>query len=106
MKLQTIDSRYHFAISKLFSPSLIAKINDPHEEKSIRDLLYECRLYPRNKKWNLNNALQIAYNYLKVNYRCEYVYKNEIANQLLLKYHSDNSAAFLRELTSINSIAD
>lgn len=106
MKLKTIDSKYNFAVSRLFTSSLLSKLNDPLEEQSIRDLLYECKLYPKNKKWDLACALQVAYDYLKMNYRCEYIYKNEIANQLLLNYHYDNSAALLREVTSINSIAD
>jgi hypothetical protein len=48
----------------------------------------------------------VAYSYLKQHYRCEYVYKNEIAIQLLLKYHNDNSATLLKEVASDGSIAD
>ena len=97
---------YNYALSQVFSPSFIKKINDPIHEHDLRSLLHHCRLYPENVQWNFAKGLEITYDYLKRNYRCEYVYKNEIANQLLLNFHSDNSATLLSELKSDNSIAD
>ncbi len=52
------------------------------------------------------NSLEVVYAYLKANYRCEYIYKNEIARQLLLKNHPDKSATLLREVASEKAIAD
>lgn len=101
-----IDPKYNYALSQVFSPSLLNKIDDPVYETNIRSLLQNCNLYPAGENWNFIDGLEITYNYLKKNYRCEYVYKNEIANQLLLKYHSDNSATLLKEVASNTSIAD
>lgn len=104
-KKQT-DPAYNYALSQLFSPSLLKKIHNFSDEQSIRDLIKDCNLYPDNEDWNLIKGLEITYNYLKGHYRCEYIYKNEIANQLLLQFHSDNSATLLKEVNSDSSIAD
>jgi len=100
------DRSINYAISQLFAPSLQRKINNSSEEKNIRKFLESCHLYSREEKWDFIKGLETAYNYLKYNYRCEYVYKNEIANQLLLKFHSDNSATLLKEVNSNSCIAD
>lgn len=101
-----VDPSYNFAISQVFSPALLKGINNINHHNNIRELLIDSGVYPKRTKWNFLKGLEIAYSYLKENYRCEYVYKNEIANQLLLNFHSNNSATLLRELKSDNSIAD
>jgi hypothetical protein len=101
-----IDPSYNYAIAQLFRPSLLQKLNNPSDEQHIQALLKSCKLYPEDTEWELIKALEISYRYLKQNYRCEYIYKNEIANQLLLKHHNDNSATLLKEVTSDRSIAD
>lgn len=106
MPKNQVNPQFHFALSQVFSPSLLKRINDPAHEENIKILLQDCALIPHGEKWDFVKALDITYNYLKENYRCEYVYMNEIANQILLKYHGDNSAALLKELASDRSIAD
>ncbi|WP_431293512.1 sce7726 family protein [Pedobacter sp. P26] len=96
----------NYAISQIFNAALSDKIHQKTGEESIRSLIYKYHLYPSGQEWDLVLGLEIAYNYLKKYYRCEYVYKNEIANQLLLQYHDDNSATLLREVNSGGSIAD
>jgi hypothetical protein len=105
-KNSSIDRRFNHALSQVFSPALLNKINDYHHEEKIRTLLYSCELYSKDEEWDLVKGLNVAYDYLKKNYRCEYVYKNEVANQILLKYHNDNSATLLKEVASDTSIAD
>jgi len=105
-KVKSSNSSYNFALSQIFSPALLKKIHSPSDEQTFKDLLDCCNLYPLNEDWCLVKGLEITYNYLKENYRCEYVYKNEIANQILLKFHSDNSATLLKEVASCSSIAD
>ncbi|MBC7948967.1 MAG: sce7726 family protein [Chitinophagaceae bacterium] len=99
-------STYNYALSQVFSPALLKRINDPSLEATMRSLLQRCSLYEDEESWNLTKALDITYTYLKRNYRCEYVYKNEIANQILLKLHKNNSATLLKEIASDNCIAD
>ncbi|HEX8426449.1 sce7726 family protein [Hymenobacter sp.] len=101
-----VDPCYNYALSQVFGASLVKRLDDSVHEDSIRSLLHHCGLYPVNEQWNFVHGLSIAYQYLRENYRCEYVYKNEIANQILLRYHSDNSATLLREVASDRSIAD
>ena len=102
----TIDPRYHYALSQVFGPTLVKRLDDDAHEESIRSLLYHCGLYSTCEQWDLVRGLSKTYEYLRVNYRCEYVYKNEIANQILLRFHHDNSATLLREVASDRSIAD
>jgi len=105
-KPRLIDSKYNYALSQVFGSSLVKKINDTKYEQDLQILLKNSNIYPKNKRWDLVQGLELAYNYLRQNYRCEYVYMNEIANQLLLKFHNDNSATLLKELASNSSIAD
>ena len=49
--------------------------------------------------------LKLMYRALASNYRCEYVYKNEIIKELLSKYGTKNTAIF-NEFKVCNSIAD
>lgn len=102
----TVDPCYNYALSQVFSASLVKRIDDSAYEEGIRSLLYSSGLYSDAEQWDFVRALNITYEYLRVNYRCEYVYKNEIANQLLLRFHHDNSATLLREVASDKSIAD
>jgi hypothetical protein len=106
MPKKNIDPRFNYALSQVFSPSLLKRIDDPIHEENLRLLLQDSRLYATHEKWDFIRGLELTYNYLKHNYRCEYVYMNEIANQLLLKCHKDNSATLLKEVTSDCSIAD
>jgi hypothetical protein len=106
LKYKQPNTSYNYALSQLFTPSLLKKIHDSSEEENIKDLIKKCNLYPDDEDWNLIKGLEVTYNYLKLNYRCEYIYKNEIANQLLLKYHNDNSATLLKEVPSYCCIAD
>lgn len=102
----TIDARYNFALSQVFGATLLKRLDDEAYEGQIRGLLLDSGLYPPTESWDFVRGLCMTYDYLRTNYRCEYVYKNEIANQLLLRYHNDNSATLLREVASDRSIAD
>ncbi|WP_316819462.1 sce7726 family protein [Pedobacter gandavensis] len=106
LRFEQLGSSYNYALSQIFSTSLSSKIHSCNDEQKIRSLMTDCDLYPANEEWDLIKGLEIAYNYLKKYYRCEYIYKNEIANQILLQFHNDNSATLLREVSSDASIAD
>jgi hypothetical protein len=47
-----------------------------------------------------------AYNALKNDYRCEYVYKNEIINELLIKKYGTKDTVVINEFKVGNSVAD
>ena len=67
--LKLINKSYNYAISQLFAPSLQQKIHSPSEEYNIKAFLESCHLYSAEDEWNLLKGLEVAYNYLKHNYR-------------------------------------
>jgi hypothetical protein len=99
-----VKPTYHYALAQIFGASLLNSILKEDYEAKLQSLLQHCGLQVED--WTLVNAFNAAYSYLAQYYRCEYVYKNEIANQLLLARHQYNSATLLRELASDQSIAD
>jgi hypothetical protein len=101
-----IDTKNNYALSQVFGANLIKRLDDPAFEQDLKRLLSATGLISRRKRLEFSDALRITYRYLKANYRCEYVYKNEIANQLLLRFHNDNSATLLKEFGLNQSIAD
>ncbi|MGM0588017.1 MAG: sce7726 family protein [Bacteroidota bacterium] len=55
---------------------------------------------------NRRDVLESMYSYMLKNYRCEYVYKNFIANKILLGIHSLNTSTLLDEFKIGSSFAD
>jgi hypothetical protein len=98
------QSTHHYALAQIFGPSLLNSIVKDDYEGKLQALFAHCGV--EVTEWSITNALAAAYTHLSQHYRCEYVYKNEIANQLLLARHQHNSATLLRELPSDRSIAD
>lgn len=101
-----IDPVFHYSLAQIFGSSLLKRIGDQKHEQKLRELLERCGLRSATEDWNMAHSLEVVYAYLKSNYRCEYIYKNEIARQLLLTNHSDKSATLLREVASERAIAD
>ena len=58
------------------------------------------------KGTTIGKAINKAYQYLTENYRNEYIYKNVIANKLLLERHDLKEAGLLNEVRIGSSIAD
>lgn len=59
------------------------------------------------KKFNTySEYLTYIYNILTKEYRCEYVYKNEIINELLLKKYGTHNTVVINEFKVGNSVAD
>ena len=50
--------------------------------------------------------IKYTYDSLKKDYRCEYVYKNELINELILKRYGTNNTVVINEFKVGNSIAD
>ena len=53
-----------------------------------------------------SDYIKYAYNSLKKDYRCEYVYKNELINELLLKKYGTKNTVVINEFKVGNSVAD
>lgn len=53
-----------------------------------------------------SDYIRYAYNSLKKEYRCEYIYKNELINELLLKKYGTVNTVVINEFKVGNSVAD
>jgi hypothetical protein len=84
-----IDSRYFAGLSKVFSPMVIDKIVNGQKSKYLQKFFSESGLTDQiNLGMTLSTFYDETYNYLLKNYRNEYIYKNAIANKILLGRHS------------------
>ena len=91
--------------SSVFTRKVFSDIIDYHDFSHL-NWLYTT--YDQHQKGieSYSDYLLYLYNYITKFYRCEYVYKNEIINQLLLKtYGTKNTIAF-NEFKIGNSIVD
>lgn len=53
-----------------------------------------------------SDYIRYIYNSMKKDYRCEYVYKNELINELLLKKYGTDNTVVINEFKVGNSVAD
>ena len=91
--------------SMVITRKVFSDIIDYHDFSHLNWLYMK---YDQHQKGieSYSEYLLYLYNYIKKYYRCEYVYKNEIINQLLLKtYGTKNTIAF-NEFKIGNSIVD
>lgn len=99
---------YNFSeLSNLFSPPFIKLIlKNDYREKLFEILETSGFIKNINPEITLQNLYEQAYKSLLKNYRCEYIYKNAIANKILLGRHSINTSTLISELRVNNSKAD
>lgn len=102
-----IKSCYFNQLSNLFSPTFINLILENRYSSNLLNLLKRSG-YIDNIKPNmtLKDLFEDVYLFLIDNYRCEYVYKNAIANKLLLGRHSLKTSTLISELRVNSSKAD
>jgi hypothetical protein len=93
------------ALSGLFGPTFL---NTLLHEKLGRNVgrVVDKSLKSDYSGKKLSTVLEYAYEFLQSGYRCEYVYKNTIANKILLGRHSINSSLLLTEFRAGTSMAD
>jgi len=102
-----VDNKYFPALGKLFTPlvinNLVWKSYSPYlaEICSNSGLLDELDL-----SMTLGNFFNSVYDFLFKNYRNEYIFKNVIANKILLGKHSLNTSQLLMEFRAGKSKAD
>lgn len=84
--------------------------------KSFRDILeyndyhyfdWLFKEYGRGREFeNYLKYLSFLYTQLSTHYRCEYVYKNELINKLLLKKYGNQNTTYISEFRVQDSIVD
>jgi hypothetical protein len=103
-----IDSRYYSQLAQFFSAPIIKDIalhgRPPDFMRYVVSNSGYLQLLP--KKITLGRLYETLYEFLKSQYRCEYVYKNALANKVLLGRHSLKTSALLTEFRVNNSKAD
>lgn len=101
------NTKLDFAISRAFSSSVMKSLAQNESPKIIREvskhLVSEGLL---KEKSTYRQFFKVAYKYLFKNYRSEYLYKNAIANNILLGRHSLNTSFMLQEFRAANCKVD
>ncbi len=93
-----IERRYLSSFSRIFSPMVLDGIIQNNDSKYLRELLSLSGMSEQmDMSISLSKFFDGVYWYLFRNYRNEYVYKNAIANKILLGRHSLNTSNMLTE---------
>jgi len=95
------------ALSKVFSPLVMEGLLREGRSAYLREVLASSGLrHLGGDDTTVSRFLACAYEQLLRNYRCEYVYKNEIASKILMGRHSLSTAQMFTELRVGRSKAD
>lgn len=97
---------YNYIISRLFAPQTIDRLGTVEFHANLIKLSKTATLDQAISSDSLKEMFDGLYRHMKENYRCEYFYKNQIVNQLLIEKHSDNSAVLLSEFAVGTKVAD
>jgi hypothetical protein len=92
-------------LSQIFTPSNFNKVVRENDFRLTEKRIKKClpiELLGRDYK----SALETLYSVFKKDYRCEYLYKNNLFNKYLLKQYSLTTTTVLNEFKIGNSIAD
>jgi len=107
MESLLINSKYNPALSRIFSSSVMNELARKGHSAFFKEMLFVSGLHEIiDENITLSDFLQIVYNHLFKNYRGEYIYKNAIANKILLGRHSLNTAFMLTEFRVADCKAD
>jgi len=93
-----VDSRYLNPLSRIFTPLVLDKIAERGFSEYLAETLHNCKLINQiDLSQSFGAFLNDIYGFLSMNYRNEYLYKNEIAKELLVKRHSLENSWLLNE---------
>lgn len=104
--MQTVEAKYFRNLARLFSQKALTSISGGNFDQSVNSIL-DLSGYIKEVKKNttIANFFDGLYDFLCRHYRCEYIYKNTLTNEILNKYHTENSA-ILTEFRADNCLAD
>ncbi len=93
-----IDTKYLSALGRVFSPIVMDSLSQKGYSSYLTEVCANCGLLEKiDSSMTLRQFLDWIYNLLFKNYRNEYIYKNVIANKILLGKHSLNTSHMLTE---------
>ena len=93
-------------LSTLFSSPLIRGLAADTAVDSVRRIIAAAGLSPYYRYRTLREVFDSVYEILRARYRCEYVYKNVIASEILMARHSVQTSGLLAEVQVGASKAD
>lgn len=95
-----------YTLSNIFSTSIIKELLKFGFSNKLLRILDDINASESIKNKKLSNVYDWAYKTLEKQYPNEYIYKNILANKILLGIHSLNTSFMLTELRVNNSKAD
>lgn len=102
-----VDAQCGAGLARLFSTSVIRELAQKGYSIIAARILDECRLLSTlDLTMPLSDFFEALFTLLFRSYRNEYIYKNAIANKILLGRHSLNTSFMLTEFRAANCKAD
>jgi hypothetical protein len=102
-----INNKYYKYIAQLFSPSILNSICSGEPSEFMNYVLNQSGYVNSMKRGiTLSQLFEDLYDLLLKHYRCEYIYKNALANKILLGRHTPTTSTLLTEFTVGNCKAD
>jgi hypothetical protein len=102
-----IDPKYLPALGRLFTPIVMDSLAQKSYSPYLSEVCINSGLLDKiDPATTLGQFFEWVYNLLFKNYRNEYVYKNVLANKILLGKHSLNTSQILTEFRVGRSKAD
>lgn len=93
-----IESKYYSSVANFFSPIVINKLITNKNSSYFSEVCYNSGILKNiNLSISMGEFLDLVFKFLIDNYRNEYVYKNIIANKILLGKYSLNTSKMLTE---------
>lgn len=101
------DKRYLSEFAKFFNTSVLIEFSNFGRSKFVDYVIEQSGILSTT---NIGSSLLEVYNYaydlLFTEYRCEYIYKNVIVNQVLIGKHSAANSTLFSEFRAGKSVAD
>lgn len=102
-----INSKYNAGLSRFFSSAILNELLKKGYSAFFKEMVHVSGIDKTiDGNTSLREFLQNVYNHLCINYRSEYIYKNAIANKILLGKHSLNTTCMLTEFRVADCKAD
>jgi hypothetical protein len=96
------------SLSEIYNPSMLSKIISSNNFSPIINRINKHRIIfnKSERKYRFNTFLHLLYNKMTKEYRNEYVYKNTILNEILLRKFKLDNTILLSEFKIGKSVAD
>lgn len=102
-----IDQKFYTAIGHFFSPIVLSNLEKNNQSSYLSEVCQNSGLLNKiDLSMPLGKFFDMIFQFLLNNYRNEYVYKNVIANKILLGRHSLNTSQMLTEFRVGKNKAD